>query len=133
MSDRPEIERDAFERLKCRDEVLQVLFWLAGEGFERDMTIDGIARFVARPAHEVGRALQDAVDAGLIAPADGGRYEMTPTGRGEGGRRFTEEFAEMFARDTHGGTCTDPFCDCHSSPQAASACISHPHGSHSAQ
>jgi hypothetical protein len=132
MSEPPDVEADAVERLKCRDEVLQVLFWLIGERFERDMTIEGVARFVARPAHEVGRALQDAIDAGLVTRADGERYEPTAAGRREGGRRFTEEFAEMFARDTHGGTCTDPFCDCHESPQAAGACRSHGHAGHSA-
>ena len=133
MPDRRETDGDALERLKSRDEVLQVLFWLAGEGFDRDMTIEGVARFVARPAHEVGRALQDAIDAGLVMRADGERYETTPAGRREGGRRFTEEFAEMFARDTHGGTCTDPFCECHDSPEVAGACVSHTHASHSAR
>jgi hypothetical protein len=131
MPDRPESENDAFERLKSRDEVLQVLFWLAGEGFDRDMTVEGIARFVARPTQEVGRALQDAIDAGLVMRADGARYVTTPAGRREGGRRFTEEFAELFARDTHGGTCTDPFCDCHDAPEGAGACVSRTPAPHS--
>ena len=117
----------ALERLKCRDEILQVLFWLAGEGFERDMTVEGVARFIGRPADEVGPVMRGAIDAGLVAAAAGDRYELTPAGRREGGRRFTEEFAEIFARDAHGGACSDPTCDCHDAPGGPAACTRHEH------
>jgi hypothetical protein len=112
-------------RLRHRDEILQVLFWLGGEGFERDMTAEGVARFVALAEAEVRSTLEDMVALGLATRLGGPeaeRYELTPAGRREGGRRFAEEFAPMFARDAHGGTCSDPSCDCHDSPELATAC-----------
>lgn len=112
-------------RLKYRDEILQVLFWLGGEGFERDMTAEGVARFVALAEDEVRRALDDLVEMGLASLLAGpavDRYELTAAGRREGGRRFAEEFAPMFARDAHRGTCSDPSCDCHDSPELAAEC-----------
>lgn len=120
------------EQIKIRDELLQVLYWLAGEGFQSEATADGIARFMARPPDEVRPVLEDAVRAGLVErqEADGkARYSLTAAGRQEGKRRFAEEFTDFLARDAHGGACTDPNCDCHQSPEASVACR-HEHGGH---
>lgn len=117
------------ERLRCRDELLQILFWLSGEGFQSDMTADGICRFTEWSREEIERALDDAADAGLVEPLGGGRYDLSPQGRREGGRRFLDEFAHIRARDTHGGGCSDPDCDCHSG--AGAPCIhEHHEGQH---
>jgi hypothetical protein len=125
------MERDPLDRLfdqaKCKDELLEVLFWLAGEGFEDEMTLEGVARFVARPVAEVRPALEAAVALGLVArTADTAveRYALTEAGRREGGRRFAVEFAPYVAREAHGGSCSDPNCDCRTSPEAAAACVS---------
>lgn len=120
-------------KLQCRDEILQVLFWLAGEGFETEMTQEGIARFVAWPESAVRTALDETVELGLVMPsagADGVRYELTEAGRREGGRRFAEEFAGTFAHSAHGGLCSDPTCDCHTSSDPAAVCGHHAHGGH---
>jgi hypothetical protein len=113
-----------FDRAKTRDEVLQVLFWLAGEGFESEMTADGVARFTARTPEEVRPALDEAVALGLALRVEdpAPRYMLTEAGRREGGRRFANEFAEVIQREGHGSTCSDPDCDCHASPEAASLC-----------
>jgi quinol monooxygenase YgiN len=118
------------KRLQCRDEVLQLLFWLAGEGFEAEMTLQGVARFLARPASEVEPVLEDAIAAGLVERVPTERYELTRAGRREGGRRFSEEFAGMQALQAHAANCTDPDCDCHTSAQAAQTCIHEREGGH---
>lgn len=115
----------AVERLRRRDEMLQILFWLQGEGFERDMTVAGIGRFLAWPEDWIRAGLDDLVGAGFAAPAgeDGERWELTDAGRREGGRRFVQEFAPILSRDTHHGSeCQDPDCECHDSPLGAAAC-----------
>lgn len=128
----PDASNAPLSSLQCRDEVLQVLFWLAGEGFEREMTPEGIARFVAWPEDTVRAALDEMLRLGLVAhraEADGARHELTEAGRREGGRRFAEEFAGTFAHGAHGGLCSDPDCDCHHSPDPAAVC-GHGHGGH---
>lgn len=118
MTDRP----GGNDRIRRRDELLQVLFWLEGEEFESEMTLQGIARFLARTEDEVRPVLDAAVMAGLVERLPDGRFELSRSGRHEGGRRFLEEFAELRARDTHSGTCADPDCECHAAGSAI-ACI----------
>lgn len=133
MALRPDASQAPTSKLQCRDEILQVLFWLAGEGFETEMTPEGIARFVAWPEDAVRTALDEAIELGLAArsaDADDMRYELTEAGRREGGRRFTEEFAGTFAHAAHGGLCSDPSCDCHTSTDPAAVCGHHAHGGH---
>lgn len=115
---------DAVDRLRRRDEMLQVLFWLEGEGFEADMTPDGVARFLGWGPEEIRAGLASLLEAGF-AVRDGteSRYQLTEAGRREGGRRFVEEFAPILSRDTHHGSeCQDPDCECHTSPLGAAAC-----------
>lgn len=114
----------AVERLRRRDEMLQVLFWLEGEGFSSDMTATGIRRFLNWPPERIAAGLQDLVRSGFaVADEEEGRYRLTRQGRHEGGRRFLEEFAPILSRDTHHGSeCQDPDCECHTSPLGAAAC-----------
>lgn len=117
----------AVARLRRRDELLQVLFWLEGEGFHEDMTEDGVARFLPDRGEDVRRGLEDLVDVGFIRVRTGtdGRtlFRLTDAGRQEGGRRFVEEFAPLLARNTHaGGECHDPDCGCHDAPPGTFDC-----------
>lgn len=127
MSARPS---DPVEQLRRRDEMLQILFWLAGEGFEREMTPDGVARFLGWSPAEVAAELEVLVEQGFASgPDDAGRYELSQAGRSEGGRRFVEDFAPILSRTTHyGGECHDPDCGCHDSPIGAAACTARPDG-----
>lgn len=123
----PDERPDPVDRLRRRDEILQVLFWLEGEGFLTDMTEEGVARFLPWPARRIRAGLEDLVDTGFAAADDdaGDRraYRLTEVGRREGGRRFVEEFAPMLSRNTHaGGECHDPDCACHEDPLGAAAC-----------
>lgn len=109
----------AVDRVKRRDELLQVLFWLEGEGFESELNAVGVSRFLDWPDDEIRTGLTELVDDGF-ATAEGDDIRLTNAGRQEGGRRFVAEFATLLSRDTHhGGECHDPDCDCHELGPAA--------------
>ncbi|MGI9039337.1 MAG: hypothetical protein ACR2GQ_10795 [Gemmatimonadota bacterium] len=109
----------AVDRVKRRDELLQVLFWLEGEGFESELNAAGVSRFLQWPERSIRRGLAELVEDGF-ATVVGDDVRLTHDGRQEGGRRFVAEFATLLSRDTHaGGECHDPNCDCHQLGPAA--------------
>lgn len=106
--------RASDDELRQRDEVLQMLFWLDGEGFGPDVALSDVLRFIddAGPVHA---ALGQLVADGLLemcGDASARRYRLTPVGRREGGRRFRDEFEPYLARHAH-GECGAADCDCH--------------------
>lgn len=122
---------DSLNWIRRRDEILEVLFWLEGEGFAGEMTASTVARFLTWPEAETQDALDrlvregyaersETADEGAADRAGEPRYTLSHDGRQEGGRRFVEEFATMLSRDTHGEACDDPDCACHY--EGAAAC-----------
>jgi hydrogenase maturation protease len=103
------------EDLRRRDEVLQVMFWLHGEGLGPDVARADIVRFVDDEA-AVDRTLSQLVEEGLAQrlgdPPGHVRYRLTSLGAQEGRRRFLDEFEPYLARHAH-GECGSPTCDCH--------------------
>lgn len=99
------------DELKRRDEILQIMFWLHGEGFGPDVAPADILRFAGDEA-AVHRTLAQLVEDGyaeaLAAPV---RYRLTPLGVREGRRRFLDEFEPYLARRGH-GECGSADCDC---------------------
>lgn len=112
----------AVDRVRRRDELLQVLFWLEGEGFDTELNPAGVGRFLDWPVDLIRRGLAELVEDGFGVTA-GEQVRLTHAGRQEGGRRFVSEFASLLSRDTHhGGECHDPDCGCHElGPQACTA------------
>src|SRR5216683_315044 len=91
---------DALRALYWREEILQVMFWLKGEGLGERANWPMIERFLGVEVR-IGSAYLDR----LVE---------------EGGRIFSEEFADL-TRPGH-GEC-GPDCWCHSSPDEAEACL----------
>jgi hydrogenase maturation protease len=106
---------DALDGLKQRDEILQIMFWLHGEGLGPDVAVPDILRFVD-DERAVRAALGQLVEDGYLeALSDHGasiRYRLTATGVHEGRRRFLDEFEPYLARHAH-GECGSANCDCH--------------------
>lgn len=106
---------DAFpdDDLAAQDEVLQVMFWLRGEGLAADVSAADVARFTGGDESAAARVLERLVERMLVwvlrADAER-RYGLTPEGAREGGRRFADEFADL-TKPGH-GECGDPDCDC---------------------
>src|SRR5262245_6733009 len=78
----------ALDDLRQRDEVLQIMFWLHGEGFGPEVAPADVLRFVDdEPAvrRTLGRLVEDGYAEALADPE---RYRLTPLGVREGRRRF---------------------------------------------
>jgi len=106
---------DPVEELKRCDEILQVMFWLQGEGLGPDVAPADLLRFVDDAA-AVHMALARLVEDGYVEAEgempDAVRYRLTRLGLEEGRRRFLDEFEPYLARHAH-GECGTADCDCH--------------------
>lgn len=103
------------EDLAAADEVLQILYWLRGEGLQADAAVADLRRFLDGSDEDLTTVLERLVRTGLVArtapDASAARYALTAEGVREGGRRFADEFADM-TKPGH-GECGDPECECH--------------------
>ena len=104
----------AGREIALRDEVLELLFWLEGEGFAEHATLAGMMRFLAFPEREVNAAVARLVARGDVVERDGGGFRLSAEGRSEAARRFADDFASLLRRGH--GECNDPTCDCHTNP-----------------
>ena len=104
-----------------QDELLELLFWLEGEGFEGSATVEGIVRFIAKEEAPVRATLKRLVELGNVRlDASTNEFRLTEVGHDEAARRFAAEFAPMLSQGH--GECSDPNCDCHTSPEGAVEC-----------
>ena len=112
MRNGPESEPE--QTLLLMDEILQVMYWLHGEGFGREVSSRGLTRWMAAEPEQIGSVLTRMAVSGLVESLDGPdgkeRFRLTADGIREGGRRFADEFAEL-TRPWH-GECGDPDCEC---------------------
>ena len=93
-----------------RDEVLQLLFWMRGEGIGESQAPQALARFLnLEPDALMPHLMQMAV--GGYVDFKGNSVTLTDFGRIEGARRFKEEFDPLLSQGH--GECSDPNCDCH--------------------
>ena len=114
-------QNDPGGEIARRDEVLELLYWIEGEGFTGSATIDGMTRFLAAPEEAVRATLDVLVRRGDVSRDEAsGEYRLTETGRREAAWRFAAEFAPMLAQGH--GECNDPGCDCHDNPAGAAEC-----------
>ena len=111
---------DSSREIQLRDEILELLYWLEGEGFASHRTLDGLMRFLAFPMDEVRRGVEQLINRGDIAGSPDGMLQLTETGHREAARRFADDFAELL-KQGH-GECNDPTCECHENPDAAVEC-----------
>ena len=108
-----------------RDQLLELLYWIEGEGFAGAAELDALARFLGQPAAEVAVTLADLAQRGEVSfDETSGEYRLTEAGRREGARRFADEFAPLLAQGH--GECNDPTCDCHTNPIGAVECRGRP-------
>lgn len=117
---------DPLDALRWRDELLQVLYWLRGEGLGDAVTAAELLPFLAADelaiaAHLARLAADGYAEASGAEPP---RYSLTPLGVREGGRRFADEFAGLTGQ-AH-GECNNPDCACKTlGPEACGS--HHPH------
>lgn len=110
-------KNNPLHELFWRDEVLQIMFWYAGEGFGDTVTAAELARFLTDDAPPLEPYLVRMAADGWVAHEAGGRFRLTAIGKREGARRFADAFDEL-TRPAHGECSAD--CDCHRTGDPAS-------------
>jgi hypothetical protein len=109
---------ESLRALYWRSEILQVMYWLRGEGLGDVVDAPLLERFLGVEA-EVGVGyLDQLVDGGYLDVVPGG-YVMSETGLAEGKTEFALSFADL-TRPTHGECSAD--CWCQNSVEEALAC-----------
>jgi hypothetical protein len=109
---------EALRRMYWRSEILQVMYWLRGEGLGEVVDATLLERFLGVQA-EVGVGyLDQLVTDGYLETAGGG-YVLSDRGLEEGKTEFALSFADL-TRPSHGECSAD--CWCHASIDEALAC-----------
>jgi len=107
-----------------QDEILQVIYWMRGEGFGEKASIPDLQRFLDASDEILAANLTQLGKNGLVELDETGNYELTAGGVKEGGRRFADEFDGMLKQGHY--ECDDPDCDCNS-PDAVPCRAVHNH------
>ena len=132
MSLPPHLEEEPLEAIRWRDELLQALYWLRGEGFGHEVTPAGLVSFLQQSEGVIGSGLEKLAAEGYLealVDADGQEcYGLTSLGLEEGRRRFVDEFAPLLGRHGH-GECNQPECACHQAVSADETCWAQEAGS----
>ncbi len=102
-----------------QDEILQVMYWMRGEGFGEKVTVAELKKFLDASDETLAANLSQLAKHGLVNFDLSDAYELTETGVKEGGRRFADEFDGMLKQGHY--ECDDPNCDCND-PTSDAAC-----------
>lgn len=119
---------DPLNALFWRDEILQIMYWLRGEGLSERVEPHDLIPFLDAGEDLVQECLDRLVDEDFATREDGiiPRYQLTEWGVKEGGRRFAEAFSDL-TRQAH-GVCNNPNCSCQTlGPAACETQVPHSH------
>lgn len=114
-----EPKSDALRALYWRDEILQLMFWIQGEGFGDRIDPELLERFLGVDA-KVGIRYLDRLVTEELLSCDDGLYQLTEDGHRHGATVFANEFADL-TQPGHGECGAD--CWCHASSDEADACL----------
>lgn len=109
---------EALQNLFWRSEILQLMYWLRGEGLGDVLTPRLMERFLGVDAGVGVTYLDRLVEEGYLQRSGSG-FVLSPQGVEEGAAEFSSSFAEL-TRPTHGECSAD--CWCHASAEEAQAC-----------
>ena len=114
------LSSSSVEGIRWRDEVLQVMYWMHGEGFGKEVTVEEIQRFLDVDRSVLIGSLQHLVVTGCLKAVSADTFQLTRAGLQEGKRRFLDEFEPLLK---HGhGECNDPDCECHLAESPEDTC-----------
>jgi hypothetical protein len=118
---------EALRNLYWRSEILQVMYWLRGEGLGEVVDASLLERFLGVDAQLGLGYLERLVEDGYLERVRDG-YRLSERGLEEGKTEFALSFSDL-TRPAH-GECSDD-CWCHASVEEALACAAE-HGRGSA-
>ncbi len=108
----------ALRAMYWRSEILQVMYWLRGEGFGDIVDAPLLERFLGVDAAIGLTYLDRLVEEGYLE-RDGDWFVLSATGLEHGAAEFATAFSDL-TRPAHGECSED--CWCHASPEEAAAC-----------
>jgi len=114
----------ALDDLYWQDEILQVMYWLLGEGFAEEVSVAELRRFLEGDPAILADNLDQLAESGLVLKGSNA-YRLTDRGTEEAQRRFVDEFRPLLGRTGH-GECNDD-CWCHDPDHAGEPCPSVSH------
>lgn len=121
MAAQAEPKHPTLNRVFWREEILEVLLWLRGEGFDDGLDSDLLHRFLGIPEDAAAEHLHRLALHGYLAVREDGRHRLTREGEEEAARLLRGPRA-MPARGS--GPC-GPRCWCATSPFEASRCAAY--------
>ena len=102
-----------------RDEILQVMYWMSGEGLGDQVTPGDLVSFLRVPERLIAPVMAKVAGERFLEPAGAGAYRLTELGNDAGKRSFALEFEGMTGAG-HGDCDID--CWCHKSAARAAQC-----------
>lgn len=107
---------DPVSALRCRDDILQAMYWMRGEGFGEEADAGMLQSFLVVDEALLREQLKILVEEGYLEES-GGRYRLSALGVKEGGRRFADEFTDL--QHTAHGDCGPNCPHCQGIPRDA--------------
>lgn len=98
------------DTLQVQDEILQMLYWMRGEGIGERVTLQQLNRFLGVGVVQLAAPVERLIERGFVL-GGGATLQLTEHGIDEGKRRFLDEFSNYLGHETH-ISCDDPDCDC---------------------
>lgn len=117
---------EALRKLYWRSEILQVMYWLRGEGLGDVVDAQLMERFLGVDAQIGTGYLDQLVREGYLETSEHG-YALSERGLAEGAEEFAAAFSDL-TNPAHGECSAD--CWCHVSVDEAEACAAERAGSH---
>lgn len=109
----------ALRRLFWRSEILQVMYWIRGEGLGDTVGTPLLERFLGVDGSILRTYLDQLVEEGYLLHEPGEGFRLSQRGIDEGGEEFEAAFSDI-TRPAHGECSAD--CWCHVSVEEAMAC-----------
>lgn len=116
---------EALRALFWRSEILQVMYWLRGEGLGDSVSPALLERFLGVDSRISVTYLERLVEDEYLVRTTPYEYTLSSSGVEEGGAEFEAAFSGL-TRPAH-GECS-PDCWCHTSLEEAEACFAERRG-----
>lgn len=120
MTSDSDAREEGVDDLFWRDEVLEAMYWMIGEGIEEAVAPADLRGFLDAPDDVVARIF-DRLDAGGYVRETTHGYVFTEQGEREASRRFADEFEDIRGFDVSHTDC-GPDCWCHDPDHAEDEC-----------
>jgi hypothetical protein len=120
---------EEYDELFWRDEVMEAMYWMLGEGIEDAVGPSDLRSFLDAPPGVVEGTFEALEETGHLRPTDGG-YVFTDRGDREAAKRFLDEFEDAQGFSTSHTDCGAD-CWCYDPDHAEEECPSeHDHAHH---